>query len=346
MFPFKPAQAILPKSPTPEKKRKLEESKAVSFREDNKNYSGPVPSSEGNKTDSTSTTFLHRPSSAASDSSVSLGGIDTSSDEDSDKDTDLGGDDDTTLGNCTTFEEEEEDLTEQMSKNYIDEKKKKKSLGSSTKVPVLDRFQKLDLPHLLYTWKDSKRVDIVSLEIHLPSATIPSEYHMELEIKGGKQYFILKHTLSPAFIDQDAFEASLVEGKEEEAAEHGGIDETAFLKDLASHSLARSDHINQLKKEYAESTDVLKEYSKMKMKLELPFICEDIFDVEEYHGRYENTGHHFKTWMTLDDVGNEVRVDTLTVTLASRKREKTPIKINTPLRKQFGGSKIYSRKDK
>ena len=65
----------------------------------------------------------------------------------------------------------------------------------------------------------------------------------------------------------------------------------------------------------------------MKMKLDLPFICEDIFDIEDYYGRDKNSGHHFKTCMTLDNVGSEIRVDTLTVAL--RKREKVPTKINT-----------------
>ena len=52
--------------------------------------------------------------------------------------------------------------------------------------------------------------------------------------------------------------------------------------------------------------------------------------MEEYHDKHKNTGHSFKIWTTLDDMDNEVKVDCLSVVLAAKKREKTPIKVNTP----------------
>ena len=117
---------------------------------------------------------------------------------------------------------------------------------------------------------------------------------------------------------------------------------TNDLKDIASVSLARSDHIKSLKDKFSDSTDVKNEFSMLRMKVELPFICEDIFDVEDYHGRYKNSGHSFKTWTTLDDMENEVKVNCLSVVLAAKEREKTPLKVNTPQRREI--TKVYTRK--
>ena len=78
---------------------------------------------------------------------------------------------------------------------------------------------------------------------------------------------------------------------------------------MASVSLTRSDHMKSLKEKYSETTDVKNEFSMLKMKIELPFLCEVIFDVEDYHGKYKNTGHQFKMWTMLDDMDNEVIVN-------------------------------------
>ena len=347
------AAAGLPKSPTPEKKRKLEISPNVSFSKSTspaaQNKIVPSPSSATTRSPALSSKLRN----SSYNSSISLG--ETSSfdsrfnsdleEEEEDNFSILSGEKQEFEEEYCSTDEEEEQLTDMMSKSLkLSEKKKKKEVFS-------DDYQKLNLPHLIYTWKDSKRVDMVSLEIHLPSATIPDEYHMQLELKGGKHFFVLKHTLSPAFIDQEAFEASLLEdqvssnqNEEDDDVENlDGLEPTPeFLKDMASVSLARSDHIKDLKDNFSESTDIRKEFSMLKMRLELPFFCEDIFDVEEYHGRYNNTGHSFKTWTTLDDMDNKVQVNCLSIILAAKKREKTPVKLNTPQRKEI--AKVFSRK--
>ena len=111
---------------------------------------------------------------------------------------------------------------------------------------------------------------------------------------------------------------------------------------MASVSLTRSDHMKSLKEKYSETTDVKNEFSMLKMKVELPFICEDIFDVEDYHGKYKNTGHNFKTWTTLVDTDNEVKVNCLSIVLAAKKSQKTPLKVNTPQHREI--TKVYNRK--
>ena len=80
------------------------------------------------------------------------------------------------------------------------------------------------------------------------------------------------------------------------------------------------------------------------MEVELPFLCEDVFDIENYHGKYMHAGTKFKPWLTTDENGEEVTMQVLEVTLASVKREKDPVKVNTPQRKQQSRDVVYARK--
>ena len=70
------------------------------------------------------------------------------------------------------------------------------------------------------------------------------------------------------------------------------------------------------------------------MKIELPFLCEGIFYIENCHGKYTHAGTVFKPWITTDETGEEVMMQTLEVTLASVKREKELVQINSPQRKK------------
>ena len=55
------------------------------------------------------------------------------------------------------------------------------------------------------------------------------------------------------------------------------------------------------------------------MEVELPFLCEDVFDIENYHGKYMHAGTKFKPWLTTNENGEEVTMQVLEVTLASVK---------------------------
>ena len=98
--------------------------------------------------------------------------------------------------------------------------------------------------------------------------------------------------------------------------------------------MAREDVIRKMKKNHCDETDAKRKVIKLRMDVELPFICEDIFDIENYHGTYTHAGTTFKPWLTTDETGEEVMTQTLEVTLTSVIREKEPIKINTPQRKK------------
>ena len=47
---------------------------------------------------------------------------------------------------------------------------------------------------------------------------------------------------------------------------------------------------------------------------------------------------------TLDNMNNEVKVDCLSVILAAKKMEKTPLKVNTPQQRAI--TRVYNRKKK
>ena len=215
------------------------------------------------------------------------------------------------------------------------------SLGPST-TTSRDPFpssavKNFELPHLLYEWKDENRVSMVTVEVHLPAATIPSEFHLELQTKGGRQALIIKHTVSPVFLDADVFKANL-----------GLSDENAVVCnslniDASAQLVARSDYIEDLKRKYSEPSDLRNLKAYLTMRVPLPFICDDIFDLDDFKEPYKNTGFEFRTWSTTDDQDEEVICQVLQVTLRDRKRERIPLKSNTPQRK-VSSRAVFARK--
>ena len=60
----------------------------------------------------------------------------------------------------------------------------------------------------------------------------------------------------------------------------------------------------------------------MVMKVQLPFLCEDIFDTNDYHGEYENAGKKFRIFNTVDEDQEIVTMHILIVTLLNKSRSK------------------------
>ena len=53
-----------------------------------------------------------------------------------------------------------------------------------------------------------------------------------------------------------------------------------WSKDLASWAIAREDVVMKLKKNHYDTMDTKRELIKLRMEIELPFVCEDIFMVK------------------------------------------------------------------
>ena len=135
---------------------------------------------------------------------------------------------------------------------------------------------------------------------------------MQLVQKNGRPFFHLTHTLSSVFLDQSTFEGEF-------ADKPNHMTESDWAKDCASWDIAREDQIKKSKKKHCEATDANRESAKLLMEVELPFLCEDVFDIENYHGKYMHAGTKFKPWLTTNENGEEVTMQVLEVTLASVK---------------------------
>ena len=345
----KQAAANLSNSPTPEKKRKLQEEvgeRQVSFstNDNNKRHTQRTASASNSSSPSTFPTSAFRspptkinetpttPSSLAS-SSVTLGQEeDTEGEEEEEEDTE-GEEGEEVLVEVEEEEDTDEDSTstgEEDNRELIDIFRRNMSLKKKPGVKAKGMRNKpipMSLPHIQYEWKDVKRTVMTTIEIHLPAATVPSEIEMRIVQKKGKQVFELIHTLSTVLLDQRTFEETY-------SGRPITISERDWLKDFSSCSMAREEAIKKLTKKHCHAKDSKKEFARLKMEIELPFLCEDIFDIENYHGTYTHAGTKFKTWKTTDEEGEEVMMQVLVVTLASVVREKDELKVNTPQRKE------------
>ena len=333
---IKQATADLSKSPTPEKKRKLEEealgdrqvsfSPTAGYRTSNDSSSPSTfnPSSSFRSPTTTKNENQTTPSSLAS--SVTLGQEDTEGEEEEEEEEDTRTEEDEDEDEVEVEVEEDDVSTDEEHRQLISSfnqrmsmnNKKKKEAGVKANKPI-----PMSLPYIQYEWKDVKRTDMTTIEIHLPAATVPSEIEMRIVTKKGKQAFELTHTLSPVLLDQRTFEELYSERPM-------GNDERDWLKDFASCTMAREVAIKKIASKHCHATDSKKEFPKLKMDIELPFFCEDIFDIENYHGTYTHAGTKFKTWKTTDEEGEEIMMQVLEVTLVSIVREKDELKIHTP----------------
>ena len=183
---------------------------------------------------------------------------------------------------------------------------KKIKLKRRTKEPWRAIF-----PHLCYTWQDENLNDMCTVEVHLPSASVASEFHLELEVKKDSphQFLIMKHRVSDIFLQQEAFE-------------HFIDDCVDGVKDAASMSQARENCINAVKHKYSDAHDIEEKFCNMVMEVQLPFHCEDIFSLDDYQGNYPNTESKFRQFPAEDDDGEIVTAHVLIITLVTKSRLK------------------------
>ena len=123
------------------------------------------------------------------------------------------------------------------------------------------------------------------VQIHLESGSLASEYTPKLEMRGSKQFLCLSHILSPAFLNDEIFEATAGE----------------LISDQAERTIMCHSHSGEVKKmreRYNRDTlgnEVDEEDRPVAalMEVELPFICDDIFDTSLVP--YPNTGFNFRS---------------------------------------------------
>ena len=163
------------------------------------------------------------------------------------------------------------------------------------------------LPHLCYDWEDRLSNNYVTIEVNLPSGSIPQDYHMELKIDkaDASQYLRITFRLTSAFLDMMNFDEQIT-------------DMSVHVKDASLMSNARKAKIQELKRLYAEKYDLEKKFTNMTMDIPLPFVCEDIFNLKDYQGSHPNTMNSIRSFNTRDDEGFTTTVLTLIVTLVKK----------------------------
>ena len=172
---------------------------------------------------------------------------------------------------------------------------------------------KAGFPYMITTWRDAKDRELVTVECHLPSGSIPEDVDMKLLVRGGKQFLALHYRISDVFLSQDQFDEMIgqfnfVEGK-----------------DASALSLARSSTVLNLRKTFTDKNDLDKRFVHMHKEIELPMKCEDIFDNQNYQGNYPNCSQLFRTIPSEDENGDPTDVIVLIVTLVGMKVEELEV---------------------
>ena len=62
-------------------------------------------------------------------------------------------------------------------------------------------------PSIIYTWQDLNDNELVTVEVHMPSGSISSKFHLELEQDhpNEPQVLVIKYRVGACFFNKDAF---------------------------------------------------------------------------------------------------------------------------------------------
>lgn len=227
--------------------------------------------------------------------------------------------------------EDDISLTERMSSVRVSPKherkkeaKEKKKAGPTVlkaKKKVREQVWEGKFPFMVYTWQDVQDNNLCTVEVHMPSASISSEFHLELETHddGKSQSLLIKYRVGASFFDEEAFDTFISDFVEN-------------IKDASAMSRARHNRIQQLREKFSDDYDITNKYCNMMMQIKLPFLCEDIFNIHDYHGQYKNTGKTFRIFNTEDEDHDIVTAHVLIVSLVSKNRKKPDeiLRRNTP----------------
>ena len=175
------------------------------------------------------------------------------------------------------------DLADLFSQITMVDDEKKQPKKAATK--VVSNFLHVSYPYKINVWNDHKMNQKCSVQVHLESGTLASEYKPRLEMRGSKQFLCLSHILSPAFLNDEIYEATA-----------GELIADPKERNLMCHS--HSAEIKIMREKYNRDTLGNEEDEEDRpvaalMEVELPFVCDDIFD--DSIVPYENTGYNFKS---------------------------------------------------
>ena len=198
----------------------------------------------------------------------------------------------------------------------------RKSRGQ--RLPLNKKIWDAKFPFMVYTWQDVRDNELCTVEVHMPSASISTEFHLQLEQENSSdvnspQSLLIKYRVGASFFYEEAFDTYISDSVEN-------------VKDASAMVRARHNKIRDLKEKFSDEIDVQNRHCNMTMTVKLPFVCEDIFDIHDYNGQYQNTGKTFRIFNTEDEDGDIVTAHVLIITLVSKNRMKAEeiLRRNTP----------------
>ena len=122
------------------------------------------------------------------------------------------------------------------------EKKKRSSTISSKKGGGSKKYWEGIFPSIMYTWQDLNDNELVTVEVHMPSGSISSEFHLELEQDhpNEPQVLVIKYRVGACFFNEDAFNSFI-----NDVVQNG--------RDASSMAQSRHNKIIEMKKNLATS---------------------------------------------------------------------------------------------
>ena len=182
---------------------------------------------------------------------------------------------------------------------------------------------KIFFPHVLYVWKDSIRNRMMTLELHLPSATSEKEveFHL-LENSDGGHTLSVKYKYSELFLSKEIFEDNC----------------ELKLKKMDVNSVnrmaSRADHLLALRTKTSGQANT--DRISASQEFVLPFRVENIFNLPIGTKPYAGTGTEFRAVPIMgenEDTGQlekETEMVILFVTLVDEDKIIKHVKENTP----------------
>ena len=189
-------------------------------------------------------------------------------------------------------------------------------------------------PHISYVWKDSVRNRMVTLEIHLPSATSRDDIELRLlESSDGAHSLSVKYKFSEMFLCEEIFD------------ENCELKKKNMTINSVNRLASRADHLLSLRSSSSKGKDT--NGIAVAQEFPLPFRVENFFNLPIGTAAYNGTGTEFRAYPIAcekDDGTEEKETEMviLFVTLVDEDQLINQVQKNTP--SKITKAKQYKRK--
>ena len=140
------------------------------------------------------------------------------------------------------------------------ERKKKEEVKTPAHAKGSSKVWEAIFPSIIYTWQDVNDNNLCTVEVHMPSGSISSDFHLELEqdesCPNEPQVLLIRYRVGACFFHEEAFDTFIT-------------DVVQNVRDASSMSLARHNKIKALKQKYSDKHDIANRHCQMEMRVHL-----------------------------------------------------------------------------